>query len=309
MDGKFPSLGANSEQSHGLAENTHCEHHVLDNTNDISSACGKMVSEENYSKKWDGDVANASPESLHCQGAVARMQEIPPEVASLSTSYASMAYSPDCQQIPSETTPEPIKKSNFPAYQHPSMEDLRDIPDGYIGRKESVTYIYNSVNDQLPAARKENVNSDNPVTKETLEMNNEMELVQDLLVDVCESPPIHDPSAESRAVDFAKSYDPVDNEILEKERRQPTEAQESAVIILSDDTKKCYFVPNQDLQQKTGMEFVDPLIDGLSLNVKVLSKTSCGMHKDSSSVGLHDATKQNGKEQKVEKDGCKFESI
>lgn len=67
-----------------------------------------------------------------------------------------MAFSPDCQEISSRTTLDPIKYSNFPVYQHPIMENLRDVPEDYIERTESVTSnMYNSVNGQLAAAQQQ----------------------------------------------------------------------------------------------------------------------------------------------------------
>lgn len=90
--------------------------------------------------------------------------------------------------------------------------------------------------------------------KEALEMSNGMELEQDRLADMCGIPLIYDPPTESRAVEFVKSHcDPVDNEHYVQERREVTKAQEPTVIILSDNTKRSPFKPNQDFQQRVGL--------------------------------------------------------
>ncbi|MCJ8749710.1 hypothetical protein PDJAM_G00179390, partial [Pangasius djambal] len=162
MDGKFPSWTANGEHSHGVADNTPWSYQALDNTDDISSQCGKVITEGNYGERWDGDFPNACPQSQQCkisvkEGPVARIQGILPEVASSpssSSTYthnASIAFSADCQEIPSGITPK-IKYSNCPVYQHPSTEYLRPVPEDYIERMESLT-SNNSVNDQLAAAQ------------------------------------------------------------------------------------------------------------------------------------------------------------
>lgn len=75
---------------------------------------------------------------------------------SVHTHNASKAFSPDCQEIPSRTTPEPIKYSSSPVYHDCSAEDLRDVPEDYTERMESVT---SNVNDQLAAAQQQ-VNED-----------------------------------------------------------------------------------------------------------------------------------------------------
>ncbi|MCJ8749709.1 hypothetical protein PDJAM_G00179380, partial [Pangasius djambal] len=122
-------------------------------------------------------------------------------------------------------------------------------------------------------------------------MSNGMELEQNLLADMCVTPLIYDPPTESRAVEFVKNhFDPVDNESNVQERREVTKAQEPAVIILSDDTKRSPFKPNQDFQQRTVTQYMDPPIDGSSPNTKVLGETSCRILKRGSSVGFYDAT-------------------
>lgn len=89
------------------------------------------------------------------------MQRILPEAASSSSSStythkASEAFSPDCQEIPARTTPDPIKYSSPAIYQHSSIENVSEAPEDYLERIESVTSnMYNSVNDQFAAAQQQ----------------------------------------------------------------------------------------------------------------------------------------------------------
>lgn len=69
MDGKFPSWTANGKHSHGVADNTPWGYQALDNVN-ISSHCGKVITEENYDERWDGDFPNVCPQSLQCKVSV-----------------------------------------------------------------------------------------------------------------------------------------------------------------------------------------------------------------------------------------------
>ncbi|MCI4395498.1 hypothetical protein PGIGA_G00181200, partial [Pangasianodon gigas] len=286
------------------ADNTPWGYQALDNTNDISSQCGKVITEGNYGERWDGDFPNACPQSLQCkvsmkEGPVARMQGILPEVASSSSSSTythnpSIAFSADCQEIPSGITPE-IKYSNCPVYQHPSTENMRAVPEDYIERIESMT-SNTSVNDQLAGAQQQVLKRSNPFTwtaviKEALEMSNGMELERNLLADMSGTPLIYDPPTESRAVEFVKNhFDPEDNESNVQEGREVTKAQEPTDIILSDETKRSPFKPNQVFQQRTVAQYMDPPTDGSSPNGKVLGETSRRILKRCSSVGLYDAT-------------------
>ncbi|KAF4080460.1 hypothetical protein AMELA_G00171620 [Ameiurus melas] len=303
MDGKFSSWTASDERSPGVADNTQWGCQSLDNTNDVSSHCGKVINEGTYGERWDGDLFNSCPQSLHRKEPAARMQGILPEAASSSstttktssyTHKASEAFSPDCQESPSRTTPDPIKYSSLPINQHPSIDNVREAPEDYMERIESVmSNMYNSVNDQC-AAQQEDLKRDTPsswttVIKEALEMSNGMELEQDRLADMCGTPLIYDPPTESRAVEFVNSdCDPVDNESDVQERTEVTEAQEPTVM-LSDDTKRSPFKPNQDFRQRTVIQYSDPL-DGSSVNDHVLGETSCRIPKRCSSLEFYDTT-------------------
>ncbi|KAK3525338.1 hypothetical protein QTP86_030050, partial [Hemibagrus guttatus] len=149
MDGSWTADG---ELSHGVADNTPSK--ALTNTNDVYIQCGKVIIEGSHGGRWDGDVPNVCTQSLHCKGPVSRIQGIASEVASSSSSSSSTStythnvsrdVSPDCQEIPSGTSPESKK--------HPSMGSLLNIPEDSIERKKSVTSnMYNSVNNQFPAA-------------------------------------------------------------------------------------------------------------------------------------------------------------
>ncbi|KAF5909187.1 uncharacterized protein DAT39_001095, partial [Clarias magur] len=188
-------------------------------------------------------------------GPGARMQGILPEVTppSSSTHNGSMAFSPDCQTIPSGTTLDPIKYSKCSVLQHDDMENRKDDPEDYIERGDSVmSNMNNSVNEQL-AAPKQDLKRDSPFTwtsviKEALEITNGMELEQDLLGNMCRNLPIYDPSG---AAEFVKnSFDPADNDSDVQEGREMIKTQETTVIILSDDTKRSHFEPRQDFQRR-----------------------------------------------------------
>lgn len=65
MDGSWT---ADCELSHGGADNTPSQ--ALANTNDAYIQCGKVITEGSCGGRWDGDVPNVCPESLHCKVSV-----------------------------------------------------------------------------------------------------------------------------------------------------------------------------------------------------------------------------------------------